>query len=63
MPMGEFWVPSPHRPKPENRFFVKQAASAAAHLRETAGRRGGVHLHMPATGGRFVEVREAKFRP
>ena len=29
MPMGEFWVPSPHRPKPENRFFVKQAASAA----------------------------------
>ncbi|MFP4500128.1 MAG: glycosyl hydrolase [Candidatus Hydrogenedentota bacterium] len=29
MPMGEFWVPSPHRPTPENRFFVKQAASAA----------------------------------
>lgn len=29
LPMGEFWVPSPHRPKPENRFFVKQAASAA----------------------------------
>jgi hypothetical protein len=29
MPMGEFWVPSPHRPKPESRFFVKQAASAA----------------------------------
>lgn len=29
MPMGEFWVPSPHRPKAENRFFVKQAASAA----------------------------------
>lgn len=27
--MGEFWVPSPHRPKPEQRFFVKQAASAA----------------------------------
>lgn len=27
--MGEFWSPSPHRPKPENRFFVKQAASAA----------------------------------
>lgn len=29
MPMGEFWVPSPHRPRPEDRFFVKQAASAA----------------------------------
>lgn len=29
MTMSEFWVPSPHRPKPENRFFVKQAASAA----------------------------------
>ncbi len=29
MPMSEFWVPSPHRPKPKNRFFVKQAASAA----------------------------------
>ena len=29
MPMGEFWVPSPHRPKPENRFFVKQSASAS----------------------------------
>jgi hypothetical protein len=28
--MAEFWSPSPsHRPKPENRFFVKQAASAA----------------------------------
>jgi len=27
--MGEFWSPSPHRPRPENRFFVKQAASAA----------------------------------
>ena len=27
--MGEFWRPSPHRPRPENRFFVKQAASAA----------------------------------
>ncbi|MFO7973411.1 MAG: glycosyl hydrolase, partial [Candidatus Hydrogenedentota bacterium] len=29
MPMSEFWVYSPHRPKPENRFFVKQASSAA----------------------------------
>ena len=29
MPMGEFWVASPHRPNPENRFFVKQAASVA----------------------------------
>ena len=29
IPMGEFWVPSPHRPRPENRFFVKQASSAA----------------------------------
>ncbi|MDF1570535.1 MAG: glycosyl hydrolase [Bacteroidales bacterium] len=27
--MSEFWIPSPHRPYPENRFFVKQAASAA----------------------------------
>ena len=27
--MNEFWRPSPHRPNPENRFFVKQAASAA----------------------------------
>jgi hypothetical protein len=27
--MSEFWIPSPHRPKPDNRFFVKQAASAA----------------------------------
>ncbi len=27
--MSEFWVKSPHRPTPENRFFVKQAASAA----------------------------------
>jgi hypothetical protein len=27
--MSEFWIPSPHRPRPENRFFVKQAASAA----------------------------------
>ncbi len=29
IPMGEFWVPSPHRPTPERRYFVKQAASAA----------------------------------
>jgi hypothetical protein len=27
--MSEFWAPSPHRPKPENRFFVKQASSVA----------------------------------
>jgi hypothetical protein len=27
--MGEFWAPSPHRPLPENRFFLKQASSAA----------------------------------
>jgi len=27
--MGEFWAPSPHRPKPVNRFFIKQAASVA----------------------------------
>jgi hypothetical protein len=27
--MSEFWSPSPHRPNPPQRFFVKQAASAA----------------------------------
>lgn len=27
--MSEFWAESPHRPTPEARFFVKQAASAA----------------------------------
>ena len=27
--MSEFWSPSPHRPGPDNRFFVKQASSAA----------------------------------
>jgi len=27
--MSEFWSPSGHRPSPESRFFVKQAASAA----------------------------------
>jgi hypothetical protein len=27
--MSEFWSPSPHRPTPGHRFFVKQAASAA----------------------------------
>lgn len=27
--MSEFWAPSPHRSKPIDRFFVKQAASAA----------------------------------
>ncbi len=27
--MSEFWSPSLHRPKPENRFFLKQASSAA----------------------------------
>lgn len=27
--MSEFWSPSPHRSKPEDRFFVKQASSAA----------------------------------
>lgn len=27
--MSEFWSPSPHRPTPQHRFFVKQAASAA----------------------------------
>ncbi|HEX5790655.1 MAG TPA: glycosyl hydrolase [Luteolibacter sp.] len=27
--MSEFWSPSPHRPQPDSRFFVKQASSAA----------------------------------
>ncbi len=27
--MSEFWSPSPHRPQPNNRFFLKQASSAA----------------------------------
>jgi hypothetical protein len=27
--MSEFWSPSPHRPTPDARFFVKQASSAA----------------------------------
>jgi hypothetical protein len=27
--MSEFWSPSPHRPHPHNRFFLKQASSAA----------------------------------
>ncbi|WP_018475034.1 glycosyl hydrolase [Echinicola pacifica] len=27
--MCEFWSPSPHRPTPDKRFFVKQASSAA----------------------------------
>ncbi|MBT8044542.1 MAG: glycoside hydrolase, partial [Verrucomicrobiae bacterium] len=27
--MSEFWSPSPHRPTPERRFYVKQASSAA----------------------------------
>ena len=29
IPMGEFWVPSPHRPRPVDRFYMKQASSAA----------------------------------
>ncbi|MBN1845869.1 MAG: discoidin domain-containing protein [Sedimentisphaerales bacterium] len=33
--MGEFWVPSAHRPQPVNRFYVKQSASVA----HTYGRR------------------------
>jgi hypothetical protein len=31
VPMGEFWVPSPHRPSEGSRFFMKAPASAA-HL-------------------------------
>jgi hypothetical protein len=27
--MSEFWSPSPHRPRPHDRFFLKQASSAA----------------------------------
>jgi len=27
--MSEFWSPSPHRPRPDNRFYLKQASSAA----------------------------------
>jgi hypothetical protein len=27
--MSEFWSPSPHRPNPQDRFFLKQASSAA----------------------------------
>lgn len=27
--MSEFWSPSPHRPSPQHRYFIKQASSAA----------------------------------
>lgn len=27
--MSEFWSPSPHRPQPQHRFYLKQASSAA----------------------------------
>ncbi|MBD3268076.1 glycoside hydrolase [bacterium] len=27
--VGEFWVPSPHRPRPVDRFFLKQSSSVA----------------------------------
>ena len=27
--MSEFWSPSPHRPRPQDRYFLKQASSAA----------------------------------
>lgn len=27
--MSEFWAPSPHRPRPQDRYFLKQASSAA----------------------------------
>jgi hypothetical protein len=27
--MSEFWIPCPHRPRPDNRFYLKQASSAA----------------------------------
>jgi hypothetical protein len=30
--MSEFWSPSPHRPRPSNRFYLKQASSAAHTL-------------------------------
>lgn len=33
--MSEFWSPSPHRPRPVDRFFVKQAASAAKIFNKT----------------------------
>jgi len=29
MVLSEFWVPSPHRPRPVDRFYVKQASSVA----------------------------------
>ena len=28
VPMGEFWVPSPHRPTPDRRFLMRDTASA-----------------------------------
>jgi hypothetical protein len=28
IPMGEFWVPSPHRPTPDRRFLMRDTASA-----------------------------------
>ncbi len=31
--MSEFWAPSPHRPRPVDRFFVKQAASSSHVLK------------------------------
>ena len=60
MPMGEFWVPSPHRPKPENRFCVKQAASEGAHLRQAARGRRSLHFDRAALGRCALEVGEAQ---
>jgi len=49
--MSEFWIPSPHRPNPPNRFFIKQASSAA-HIygRQFVGAESFTSLKKPHWG-------------
>jgi len=49
--MSEFWIPCPHRPRPENRFYIKQASSAAhIHGKQIVGAESFTSLRKPHWG-------------
>ena len=62
-PMSEFWVPSSHRPRDEDRFFVKQAASAAHIYGQPIVCAEGLHVDRAAVERHPLVGAEAELRP
>ena len=56
--MGEFWMPSPHRPNPVNRFLLRNAASANHLYGARVTRLRSPDIRRPALGGKSFRPQE-----